>query len=172
MEQCIFSIKWKTTLFYKWVKSNILYVKDLYNEFGNFKSIDDFALMLLNKTNYLCEYMILKKIFNPLSKKFECRKGQYVNIRHKELFLFSIGLENVRLMKSNLYYEIFVKQNFHKPNYQSTLSRIFNITDKSVWKTIYQNKIQKIKDSAIAEFNYNVLKNLICNNYIVSKWKK
>ena len=74
-------------------------------------------------------------------------------------------------MKSNLYYEIFVKQNFHKPNYQSTLSRMFNITDKSVWKTIYQNKIQKIKDSAIAEFNYNVLNNLICNNYIVSKWK-
>ena len=161
----------KPLFFYNWVNSNILYVKDLYNEFGNFRSIDDFAVMLRNKTNYLCEYMILKKIFNPLSKKFECRKGQYVNIRHKELFLFSIGLENVRVMKSNLYYEIFVKQNFHKPNYQSTLSRTFNITDKSVWKTIYQNKIQKIKDSAIAEFNYNVLNNLICNNYIVSKWK-
>ena len=45
--------------------------------------------------------MMLKKIFNSLSKKFECRKGQYVNIRHKELFLFSIGLENVCVMKSN-----------------------------------------------------------------------
>ena len=94
--------------FYNWVNSNILYVKDLFNEFGNLRSIDDFALMLLNKTNCLCEYMILKKSFNPLPKKFECRKGQYVNIRHNELFLFSIRLENIRIIKSNLYYEIFV----------------------------------------------------------------
>ena len=46
-------MKWKTTLFYNWINSNILYVKDLYNEFGNFRSIDEFALMLLNKTNYV-----------------------------------------------------------------------------------------------------------------------
>ena len=72
--------------FYNWVNSNILYVKDLYKEFGNFKSIDDFALMLLNKTNYLFEYMILKKSFNPLSKEFECREGQYVKLDAKNYF--------------------------------------------------------------------------------------
>ena len=74
MKQCIFSIKCKTTLFYNWVNSNILYVKDLYNEFGNFRSIDDFALMLLNKTNYLCEYMILKKILTHCQRNLSVER--------------------------------------------------------------------------------------------------
>ena len=38
-------------------------------------------------------------------------------------------------------------------------------------KIYIRTKYKKIKDSAFAEFNYNVLNNLICNNYIVSKWK-
>ena len=79
-----------------WIKSNILYVRDLYNEDGKFKSINVFANILVDKSNYICEYIVLKRIFAPLSSKCDCKKAAYVNIKSKELFLFGDRIENTR----------------------------------------------------------------------------
>ena len=65
-----------------------IYVRDVYNEDGKFKSINDFANILVNKSNYICEYIVLKRIFATLSCKFDCKKAAYVNIKSRELFLF------------------------------------------------------------------------------------
>lgn len=43
---------------------------------------------------------------------------------------------------------------------------------KNVWKSIYTQKIKNTKDKALAEFNYKLLNNLLCNNLLVSKWNK
>ena len=155
-----------------WIKSNILYVRDVYNEDGKFKSINDFANILVNKYNYICEYIVLKRIFATLSCKFDCKKAAYVNIKSRELFLFGDRNENIRIKKSNFYYGIFVKHKFHRPCYQSLLSRTLHIEDSACWNVIYRNKILKIQNSKVAEFNYNILNNLLYNNYIVSKWKR
>ena len=51
------------------------------------------------------------------------------------------------------------------------MNRRFNICENS-WKNIYRNKITSSYDKCIAEFNYKLLNNLLCNNLYVSKWKK
>ena len=114
---------------------------------------------------------MLKKIFSPLSKKFDCKKGQYVNIKSKQIHLFTSRPEDIPSKKSKFYGNIFVKQKFHKPCYQSSLSRCLHITAKKFLTVIYRNKISKIKDSKVAEFNYNLLNNLLYNNNTVRKWK-
>ena len=47
------------------MKSGILKVDDLFNEIG-FKDITDFS-NLKNKSNWLCEYKILRTVFNETS---------------------------------------------------------------------------------------------------------
>ena len=106
-----FTSNGKPVVFHRWIRSNILIVKDLYNEDGNFKCIEDFSEILVDKSNHLCEYIVLKKIFSPLSQKFNCKKGKYVNIKSRHHFLFTNRLEDARLKKSKFYYNIFVKQN-------------------------------------------------------------
>lgn len=49
------------------MKSNILFVKDLFDNQGVFKDIENFTNTLKCKKNWLCEYLRLKSVF----KKFE-----------------------------------------------------------------------------------------------------
>ena len=48
-------------------QSGILYVKDLFKDNGQFKTLQDFSDVLRRKSNWLCEYKILKTVFleNP-----------------------------------------------------------------------------------------------------------
>ena len=59
----IFTYKNKVLFFENWVKGQILYVKDLFDAQGNFKILDDFADAVNTKTNWLCEYYVLKMYF-------------------------------------------------------------------------------------------------------------
>ena len=60
-------------------KVNILYVKDLFDVNGNFKSLDDFSDSILMKNNWLCEYFILKNVFSKL-KQYLTYQMQYIQI--------------------------------------------------------------------------------------------
>ena len=60
-----FTYKNRTLCFTNWMKSGILKVDDLFNEMG-FKDITDFS-NLKNKSNWLCEYKILRTVFNETS---------------------------------------------------------------------------------------------------------
>ena len=50
------------------------------------------------------------------------------------------------------------------------MKRRFDICEIS-WKNIYHNKITSSYDKVIAEFNYKLLNNLLCNNLYVRKGK-
>ena len=54
-------------------------------------------MTLLNRSVYICEYIVLKRIFSPLSSKFDCKTAAYVNIKSKELFLLGDRNENIRM---------------------------------------------------------------------------
>ena len=58
-----FKYQGNTVCFTRWIKSNLLYVKDIFNESG-LKPITDIGRILQNKQNWLCEYRILHKIFS------------------------------------------------------------------------------------------------------------
>lgn len=54
---------------------------------------------------------------------------------------------------------------------ESVWVNIFLFDDIYVWENIYMEKIKKIFDKNVLEFNYKLLYNfIICNKY-VSKWK-
>ena len=60
----------KKLYFSSWVKSNILYIKDLVTENG-FKTLEEIGVNLVNKRNCLCEYNIVCKIFKRFEKDFQ-----------------------------------------------------------------------------------------------------
>ena len=165
-----FIVNRKPLLFRNWLNSGIMYVKDLYDNGGNFHSIMHFQNIIVNKSNWLCEYKVLKNVFARFSARFDGTKGQYINIVKKQHFLFCNKYEDICTKKSYFFYDILLKRKFQKPCYQSILARDFDITG-SIWQTIYDNKVKHILDRDIAEFNYKILNNLICTNYYLSKWK-
>ena len=51
--------KGKSLCYTKWIKSGILYVKDMFDENGNFRTLEYLSTILTCKANWLCEYHFL-----------------------------------------------------------------------------------------------------------------
>lgn len=54
---------------------------------------------------------------------------------------------------------------------ESVWANTFLLDDTYVWENICTEKIKKIFDKNVSEFNYKLLHNLITCNKYVSKWK-
>lgn len=157
----MFLYKGKTIFFKTWLKSNILFVKDLYSEAGTLKSPEEIANVLINKNNWLCEYKIIKTIFKNYENKFDLRVCRYM----KQVQVFTPSYNKY---STKDFYNQFIKKKFQIPSMQSKYNKEFDIF-KSDWENIYMNKIVLLQDKKISEFNYKLLNNLLSNNYFVSK---
>ena len=62
-------------------------VRDPYDNGDNFHSITHFQDIIVNKSNWLCEFKVLKNVFARFSARFDCTKGQYINIVKRQHFL-------------------------------------------------------------------------------------
>lgn len=51
-------------------------------------------------------------------------------------------------------------------------SKLFCIDDRQLWGNIYQEKVKKIFDKNVSEFNYKLIHNILSCNKCVSKWKE
>ena len=127
-----FSYRGKSIYFPNWLKSNILYVKDLFTDNGVLKTPEDIMRILVNKNNWICEYKIIKSIFKRYEKKFDL-----TIIKH----LTGGKLKSQPLNKHTTkdFYNIFVKKKFQVPIMQTKYKKEFNIA-KSDWEKIYLNK--------------------------------
>ena len=61
--------KGKSLCYITWIKSGILYVKDMFDENGNFRTLEYISTVLTCKANWLCEYHTLFNIFRKLIRK-------------------------------------------------------------------------------------------------------
>ena len=96
----------------------------------------------------------------------------YQNVKMTSKFDFiARKCVDISEITSKFLYEMFVQKKFHIPIYQSFLSRTLNI-ERSSWTSIYSLKIKEIFDKKVAEFNFKLLNNLICNNIFLRKIKK
>ena len=84
----LFTYKDKTLFFHNWVKSNILYVKDIFKDDGTLKTLNDYQDILLNKSNWLCEYGVLFRVFKKYTRKFDYSNIDYTNPMPTECILF------------------------------------------------------------------------------------
>ena len=76
------------------IESGILYVKELFD--GNcFKEIEMFRNLLRYKANWICEYNILKRVFNRYCEIFDTTRSKYIDIKENTYFLFPGNICNI-----------------------------------------------------------------------------
>ena len=66
----LFKFKDKCLLFKNQIKSDILYVKDIYNEHGIMLSANEVFEKLESKTNQISEYKTIVKVMKPYVTKY------------------------------------------------------------------------------------------------------
>lgn len=168
----LFQYENKPLCFENWIKSGILYVKDIFDENGEFYDMMYFTQKLVRKNNILCEYIMLRKAFKAYKERFDCSYSKYVKIKHCVSFLFRNNTVNsVNNVKSNFYYSLFIDKKFQKPIYEIRWRKVFNDT-LCLWENVYIAKIKEIYEKRISEFNYKLLHGILNNNVCVSKWNK
>ena len=74
------------------IQSGILYVKDLFKDKGQFKTLPDFYNVLRRKSNWLCEYKILKTVIFRTSLRFDMTCCSHIQHILKHEFSFINGL--------------------------------------------------------------------------------
>lgn len=150
-----------------WIKSGILYVKDMFTIDG-IKDLNDITENLKSKRNYLCEYLIIKNAIRKLNV-------DYSNVNNTNIqnpyFHFCGKIKQPEHEKSGFYYKILLSKKTQKPIMEAKWSKEFNISNDQ-WKNIYTAKIINAFDKQIAEFNYKLLHNQLNCNYNVNKWNK
>ena len=163
----LITYKGKSLLFENWSRSGLHFVSDIVDENG-LKPLEWFYDTLRMKNNILCEYKIMLHIFKQAMKVFHFQDIVYQNVKITSKFDF-ISRKNVDIsdVTSKFLYEIFVRKKFHTPIYQSFLSRTLNI-ERSSWFSIYSFKIQQIYDKKVAEYNFKLLNNLLCNKIFLT----
>ena len=161
-------------LFYtNWIKSGILYIKDLFDNNGNFHDINYFSNILVNKSNWLCEYNTLKKVIKPIKECQDTTKAAFINIdKQTTIHLKNQTKISLNMISSKILYDILINKTFIKPYSERFWSKSFNLNFEEYKTNIYQSKIIKIRDKQLAEFNYKLLQNLLNNNKSVHKWNK
>ena len=168
----LFKHKSKTLCFKNWIQSGILYIKDIFDEYGEMHNISYFTNKLKKKNNVFCEYIILKRTIKTFKENFDCSHSQYINIKPNVQFLFKNNVvKSAQNMKSKFYYSLFVNMKFQKPLYENKWKKCFNVNNAS-FADIYTTKIGNMYEKRISEFNYKLLHGILNNNVYVSKWNK
>ena len=96
-------------LFYTgWIKSNFIYVKDLFDENGLFISEANVIQRLSNTANWIAEYYTLKQTITKLVTryKFDTRTICYINIKENSQCKIFDGYHwiDIILMKSKCFF--------------------------------------------------------------------
>ena len=65
-----FTFKDKPLLLKNWSRSNIFYVKDLFDGSGTFLTTQEILNKLINKCSWIQEYQLVKKVFKNIMNKF------------------------------------------------------------------------------------------------------
>lgn len=166
----MFQYKGQTLCFKNWIASNILYVKDVFNENGVFKSLQEFSDILSNRSNWLCEYNIIRNVIKKKSILFDMKCCVFTRTDFVNTFNFHNGVHCILEKKCNFYYENMLSRKFKPPCHQSYLGRNYCV-NKEYWPSIYTNKIKNMYDKRLSEFNYKLLNNILCTNSFLQKCK-
>ncbi len=163
-----FKIKGNPIFLSNWVKSQILYVKDIFNENGDLINANVLQRVLVNKTNWISELYQVKTALKSY-KDFNTSMAKFINIKSNWNILHNKAFHNVKDKKSKFYYDILVGKKVVRNYMEDKWENEFHI-EKSQWSQIYTENIWKIKERKIAEFRYKLITNILCTRSIISKW--
>ena len=92
--------KGKPIFISNWIKSGIFYVKDLYNENGQFIPEQNIIQKLSNKQNWISEYSLVKKIISRKRHDFDKKLARFINIKPNWTILVNNLLHSLKTMES------------------------------------------------------------------------
>ncbi len=154
-----------------WTKSGILYIKDLFNDQGQFRSEQSIMNDLITKHNWIQEYMTVKRALKPHLTKFNFSLAKAINIKTTWNITRNNNIFCIKFQRSSFYYKILTKIKA-VPNYmQKTWERTFEL-DNICWEKIYRNQVWGIKEKKIGEFNYKLICNILNTRTNISKWNR
>ena len=165
-------------VFYKnWIKSDILHIKDLFDNSGCFLSEQHIKNLLCNKTNWMIEYLTIKQLVMKHIRKyhFDTSKINYINIKENICQQMLVGklLINVSDIKSKTFYELLIKNKISPHYMRRRWCCKFNISvSYNEWSDIYIRKVKNVIHKKLAEFNFKIINGVLSNGYIVNKWNK
>lgn len=131
--------------------SKILYVKDLYNKNGEFKTLQELSNDLKKKNNG-CEYQMLKKIIKKKANVL-IWSVLYKNTK-RNVYNFHKGTFDIFDKRCKFYYV-----NLLQKKIQTTLlpicikQIIYLILAEKNWKEIYESKVKNMYYKILSEFN-------------------
>lgn len=163
----------KSIFFPHWIKSNIKYVKDLYDNSGNFITEEILLQRLNNKSNWIVEYSIVKKAVRKYSELFRTGLARCINIKEIRHIVYNNKLCDIMTLKSKQYYNIMIHKKGSRSHMESVWSKEFKILKHpDVWSHIYNRKVKRFPVKKVGEFNYKILQNILCTGYKINKWNK
>ncbi len=158
-------------LFFKnWIKSGILYVKDLFLN-GRLISEKEILDKLINKTDWIRELMIVKTLFMKIVNNFNPLIAKHVNIRNVWMLVSNNSRYCIKTQKSNFYYTLLIKRKFERNYMERFWGKTFNF-EPCEWESIYNRKVWNVAEKKVAEFNYKLITNIVCTRSIISKWNR
>ena len=159
-------------LYFKaWVKSNILYIKDLINADGTIKNENEICGMISDKRSVIQEMFIVKNyVINKIKNK-DISNAKYVKIRNETKLLYKNKYHRVNQKKSKFFYDCLKNKTTSRGNMETIWARLFGFDNSaSVWNKIYKQKVISLGLAKLEEFNYKVLHNILPCGKVLSKW--
>ena len=168
-------IEGKTVFYKEWYVKGIVYIQDLYSEYGRWLTYQEFKNKF-NLQNCTLEFMGLLNCIKGLVHHHSEYKS--INMQHKpnidiESAIFDTihsGKIHVKKSKSRVYYDLLLETIFKKP---ISLSKWIN--DWEISEIEYKNSMiyakASTKDTRLLCFNYKMLNRINNNCYNLHKWK-
>jgi len=156
-----------------WLESGIKYVKDLYDENGNFLSEARLLQILKRKTNWIAEYSCIKQAVKKYNNIFNTEMALYTNISATRHIVYKNKIYNIDTLNSKIFYEILLQRKTNRSHMETIWCKEFGIINHvHIWTDIYLRNVKLFPIKKIAEFKYKILHNTLYTGYIVNKWDK
>ena len=156
-----------------WLKSGIIYVKDLVVG-DHFAEATEILDRLKSKSNWIAQYTKVKKVVTHMLKDVNLSNTKYINIiDNKYVFYVNKRFVHIADITTKQLYKIFVNKKWERSKMEHVWCKEFN-TDKfqATWKGIYDRKIRNMAMPKMQEFNYKILNNILVSGKLVNKWNK
>ena len=158
--------------FKHWIKSGLIFVKDLLNENGELLNEAFILSVLQTKNDWIREIMSLKKVFRKLVKKFDTKSWKYTNTEN--IYMHDVAIGNnmyaLNCLKAKTFYSALLMKNYSRPYTQHMWEQLTNTKFSRIeWQNIYVSNA-KLKYPKFAEFKYKILMNILSCGEKISKW--
>ena len=166
-----FMYKGQCLNFKNWMEIGIIYVRDLFDENGEFISGNIIFKKLIDGTNWISEYLMIEKVFKRYNEFFNDDMAQYSKSGMSDMFHIDNKTININRLTSKIFHNCLIRKKFCLPISQKVWCHKFNIEYKSTcFKDIYNRKIKDEKIAKLSDFKYKLLHNILITNSVRHKW--